>query len=339
MKAAYYLGDKKFQIRDGAPLRPGPGEVRLNVAYSGICGTDFHIYLGHMDHRIKPPQVIGHEMSGTVVETGEGVTGVREGDKVVVRPLVPCGRCPACHAGHYNVCHNINVLGVDTPGVFQTSWTVPASTLHRLPEDIDLKLAALIEPAAVAAHDVRYGQVAKEDYVVVLGAGPIGMLVALEAKVKGARILVTEVNPFRLNLARELGLEAVNPEETNVAQQVMEQTGGAGADVVFEVTGTPRGAEVMTGLARSRGRIVVVGIFARPAPVTLSRVLWAEQHILGARLYEPEDFETAISLVASGALPVERLISDIRPLEQIQATFEEIEGGAQFVKVLFHNSD
>jgi (R,R)-butanediol dehydrogenase/meso-butanediol dehydrogenase/diacetyl reductase len=120
---------------------------------------------------------------------------------------------------------------------------------------------------------------------------------------------------------------------------VMECTASTGADVVFEVTGSPGGAEMMTRLARTRGRIVIVGIFGAPAPVTLSRVLWAEQHIQGARLYEPQDFETAISLVASRTLPLERLISDVRPLEMVQATFEEIERGANFVKVLFRCHD
>jgi len=334
MKGAFYQGNKSFRVGDSPPQPPGTGEVRLNIAYGGICGTDVHIYLGHMDHRVRIPQVIGHEMSGTVAEVGKGVTEFKAGDKVVVRPLVACGRCPACQAGHYNVCHHINVLGVDTPGCFQGSWTVPAETLHHLPDDIDLKLAAVIEPAAVAAHVVHNGQVTENQHVVVIGAGPIGILVALESKLKGARVIVSEINPFRIDLAREFGLEVVNPKEADLPAYVTEKTGTAGADVVFEVTGLTPGAEMMTKLARTRGLIVIVGIFAEPVPVDLGRFMWRELRTQGVRLYEPEDFETAIRLVASRAVPFERLISDVRPLERAQETFEEIERGANFMKVL-----
>ncbi|MBU2535041.1 MAG: alcohol dehydrogenase catalytic domain-containing protein [Chloroflexota bacterium] len=339
MKGAFYQGNKSFYVGDSPPRPPGRGEVRLNIAYGGICGTDVHIYLGHMDHRTTLPQVIGHEMSGTVAEVGQGVVDFKLGDKAVVRPVVSCGRCPACKMGHYNVCHQINVLGVDTPGCFQGNWTVPAETLHRLPDDIDIKLAALVEPVAVGAHAVRLGQVTENEHVVVIGAGPIGILVALESKLKGAHVFVSEINPFRINLAREFGLEVVNPKETDLPAYVAEKTGGAGADVVFEVTGLAPGAEMMTRLARTRGRIVIVGIFAEPVPVSLGQFFLRELRLRGVRLYEPEDFETAIPLVAARAVPFERLISDVRPLERIQDTFEEIERGANFMKVLLKCSD
>ncbi len=339
MRGAFYQGNKRFGVGDSPPLPPKAGEVRINIAYGGICGTDVHIYMGHMDHRIKIPQVIGHEMSGTIAEVGEGVTKFKAGDKVIVRPLIPCGRCPACEAGHYTVCHQINVLGVDTPGCFQGSWTVPAETLHHLPDDIDLKLAAVIEPAAVGAHALRIGQVTGEDYVVVIGAGPIGIMVALESKLKGARVLISEINPFRINLAREFGMEVVNPKETDLPAYVSEKTGSAGADVVFEVTGLAPGAEIMTKLARSRARIVIVGIFAEPAPVDLGRIMWRELQVRGVRLYDAVDFEAAIPLVAAKAVPWDKLISDVRPLERTQETFEEIERGANFMKVLLNCSD
>ncbi len=339
MKGAFYQGNKRFGVGDSPPQPPKADEVRLDIAYSGVCGTDVHIYMGHMDHRVQIPQVIGHEMSGTVAEIGKNVTGFKVGDKAVVRPLVACGRCPACEAGHYTVCHQINVLGVDTPGCFQGNWTVPAATLHHLPDDIDLQLAALIEPAAVGAHALRVGQVTEKDYVVVIGAGPIGIMVALESKLKGADVLISEINPFRIELAREFGLEVVNPKETDLPAHVTEKTGSAGADAVFEVTGLAPGAEMMTKLARTRGRIVIVGIFAEPAPVDLGRVMWRELQVRGVRLYDAVDFETAIPLVAAKAVPWDKLISDVRPLERTQETFEEIERGANFMKVLLNCSD
>ncbi len=334
MKGAFYEGNKKFNVGESSPQAPAPGQVRLKVAYSGICGTDYHIYLGHLDNRIKAPQVIGHEMSGEVAEIGKGVKGFGIGDKVVVRPIQPCLKCPACSAGHSHICHNINVLGVDTPGCFQESWTVPAHTLHHLPKNIDLKLAALVEPLSVATHDIRLSGLTSKDYAVVLGAGPIGTLIALLAKYKGARVLVLEINAFRMNLVRELGLQVLNPMEMDVVKHVLTGTGNAGADIIFEVTGSESSAEIMTRLVKSRGHIVIVANFSQPAKVDLYRVFLRELKLSGVRLYEPQDFEVAISLLVKKALPLEPLVSAVRSLEQVQATFEEIERGANFMKVL-----
>ncbi len=334
MKAAYYYGNRTVRIGDCVPQAPGPGEVRIKVAYCGICGTDLHIFLGHMDRRVSVPQVIGHEMAGEIAEVGAKVQQWQPGDRVVVRPLAPCGSCPACRAGHSHICHNLKFLGIDTPGAFQSSWTVPAYTLHRLPESLPLDKAAMIEPIAVACHDVRLGEVRPEDEVVVIGGGPIGTLIALVARHAGARVLVSEINPFRVNLAREFGLEAVNPQETDLVALAEERTGGAGADVIFEVSGSAAGASVMTRLARTRGRIVVVAIFTEAPKVDLFRFFWRELKLYGARVYEPEDFERAIQLAASGALPLDRLISARRPLAELQSVFEEMQSGADLMKVL-----
>ncbi len=269
MQQATYNGNQTIQLGVCQPLAPGPDEVRINVAYCGVCGTDLHIFLGHMDRRVAMPQVIGHEMSGTIAEVGTNASGWQVGDRVVVRPLDPCNNCPACTAGHAHICQKLKFLGIDTPGAFQGSWTVPAHTLHHLPDGLALDKAAMIEPIAVACHDVRLGEVQPGDKVVVIGGGPIGILNALVARQAGGDVTVSEVNPFRVNLARSLGLAAVNPRETDLVDYVTEWTGGVGADVVFEVSGTAIGAETMTKLARTRGRIVVVAIFA-DAPKSIS---------------------------------------------------------------------
>jgi 2-desacetyl-2-hydroxyethyl bacteriochlorophyllide A dehydrogenase len=334
MRAAYYEGHGTIRIGACQSVAPGAGQVQVRVSHAGVCGTDLHIYHGKMDHRVRVPQVIGHEMSGTVAAVGAGVELWRAGDRVTVRPLDPCGVCPACCAGHTHICQNLKFMGIDSPGAFQGLWTVPAHTLHRLPESLGFAHGALIEPLAVACHDVRLGEVAPGEFVVVLGGGPIGVLVALVARQAGARVLLSEINPFRLQLAGELGLETVDPAQADVAALVESTTGGAGADVVFEVTGSAAGAALMTKLPRTRGRIVVVAIYASPPPVDLFRFFWRELRLSGARVYEAQDFERAIAIAAQGRLPLERLITDVVPLSGLESAFHKMEQGGQVMKVL-----
>jgi len=333
VKAVYYQGSGTFTVGRGEILPPGQGEVRLEVAYCGLCGTDLHIAHGSMDHRVRPPQVIGHEMAGTVAETGTGVTGLRPGDKVVVRPLDSRGQT-AADKGISHICRNLKFLGIDTPGAFQHSWTVPAFTIHRLPPDTDLKLAALTEPLAVACHDVRRGRVAAGETVVVIGGGPIGVMIALVARSRGAQVIVSEVNASRLAFIRRLGLTVIDPGQADLAQAVEEFTRGAGADVVFEVSGSAGGAMTMTKLAGLRGRIVVVAIFSAPPAVNLFDVFWKELEVLGTRVYEPEDYENAIDFVIGGRLPLADLITSVEPLERLPAALEELERNPSAMKIL-----
>jgi 2-desacetyl-2-hydroxyethyl bacteriochlorophyllide A dehydrogenase len=308
--------------------------VQIRVSHCGICGTDLHIFHGKMDRRVHMPQVMGHEMSGEIAALGAGVDGFAPGDRVTVRPLDPCGHCPACQAGHSHICQNLKFIGIDAPGALQGLWTVPVHTLHRLPENLSFAQGALIEPLAVACHDVRMGDVREGEYVVVQGGGPIGTLVALVARTKGARVLLSEVNSYRLALARELGLEAVDPRSTDLVKLVTEQTAGAGADVVFEVSGATAGAEMMTKLPRTRGRIVIVALFPDPPAVDLFRFFWREIRLTGARVYEAVDFEAAIRLAASGSLPLDRVITHVIPLDQLESGFREMERGGNVMKVL-----
>jgi 2-desacetyl-2-hydroxyethyl bacteriochlorophyllide A dehydrogenase len=334
MEAVFYSGNREIEVGTNEPVAPRAGEVQLKVSHCGICGTDLHIFHGAMDQRVTMPQVLGHEMSGVVHELGEGVTDFAVGENVVVRPLAPCGTCPACAAGHSHICHNLKFLGIDTPGAFQSYWTVPAYTLHRLPDNLSLKHGALIEPLAVACHDVRMADVKDGDFVVVLGGGPIGMLVALVAQNVGANVIVSEINPYRVSLANQLGVTAINPQETNLVELVIEKTNNTGADIVFEVSGSQAGANIMTDLLRTRGLAVIVAIFAKRPEIDLFRFFWRELRLQGVRVYEPQDFDDAIALAASGDLPLDDLITDVRPLSALKSGFEDMEQGGQVMKIL-----
>lgn len=333
MTAVYYQGSGRFTVGPGEIRPPADGEVRLAVAYCGLCGTDLHIAHGSMDHRVRPPQVIGHEMAGTVAEVGTGVESLSPGDKVVVRPLDSRGE-NAADKGISHICRNLKFLGIDTPGAFQASWTVPAFTIHLLPPDVDLKLAALTEPLAVACHDVRRGRVAAGETVVVIGGGPIGVMIALVARSRGAQVIVSEVNASRVAFVRQLGLTVIDPGQADLAGAVEEVTQGAGADVVFEVSGSAGGAMTMTKLAGLRGRIVVVAIFSAPPAVNLFDVFWKELEVLGTRVYEPEDYESAIDLVIGGRLPLTDLITSVEPLERLPAALGQLERNPSAMKIL-----
>ncbi|MHB8908342.1 MAG: zinc-dependent alcohol dehydrogenase [Syntrophales bacterium] len=334
MRAAFYEGHESIRVGDCVPVPPGKGQVQIRVSHCGICGTDLHVFHGKMDHRVTFPQVMGHEMSGTITAVGGDVQGWTAGDRVTVRPLDPCGSCPACLAGHSHICQKLKFIGIDSPGAMQSFWTVPAHTLHRLPENLSFEQGALIEPIAVACHDVRLAAVKAGEFVVVLGGGPIGLLVACVAREEGARVIVSEVNPFRLKLAAGIGLETVNPLETDLVALVDSETGGAGADVVFEVSGSAAGAEMMTKLPRTRGRVVIVAMFPEPTKVDLFRFFWRELKLVGVRVYEPEDFEKAIVIAASGRLPMDCLITNTVPLEGLASAFRQIENGGDVVKIL-----
>ncbi len=331
-RGGYYVGEGRVMVDDALPMAPGRGEVRIEVSHVGICGTDLHVVHGTMDHRVTVPQLIGHEMSGVVSEVGEGVQGLGVGDQVVVRPLISCNECPACLVGHQHICHKLSFLGIDAPGAMQSQWTVPAHIVHKLPDGLSLEIAALIEPLAVACHDIRRSALESGESVVVFGAGPIGLLISLIAREKGARVLISDVNPTRLELARGLGLEAVTPDSLTAAVEAI--TGETGADVVFEVSGSAPAIADATGLLRTRGRLVIVGIHGEPHAVDLFRVFWRELVLIGARVYEPEDFEEGIAYAAEGSLPLDRLITSVVPLDEVSEAFELLQDGGGAVKVL-----
>lgn len=317
-----YEGNKTFSVTQQMPETPKEDEVQIQVAYCGICGTDVHIFHGMMDKRVPNPQTIGHEMSGTISALGSAVEGYKIGDKVVVRPLDNRGELPS-DKGISHICKNLKFIGIDSPGAMQQFWNVPSFTLHKLQETTDLKLAALIEPLAVACHDVRMAQLQEGETAVVLGGGSIGMLIAFVAKSVGAQVIISEVNPVRIEMAKKWGFKTVNPTQEDLKSVVESLTEGRLADVVFEVAGVQPALDIMTEIAGIRGRIAMVAIHGQPKQVNLFNFFWKELKLIGARVYEPEDYEKAIELVTKNQLPFEELITSVKPLSKIQEAFEE----------------
>ncbi|MFF4136532.1 zinc-binding dehydrogenase [Streptomyces mirabilis] len=337
--AVRYTSARTLDTAPVEPSPPGPGEVELAPAYVGICGTDLHIFHGDMDARVDTPAVLGHEMSGRVVRVGPGVEGWAPGDAVTVMPLRWDDTCPACRAGHQHICQHLDFIGIDSPGAMQQRWTVPASTLIRLPESLALDRAALVEPTAVAVHDVGRAKVTEGEKVVVVGGGPVGVLIALVARAASAEVRLVELSAHRRLLAKELGLTVWDPAADDIGALVGEWTQDAGADVAFEVSGAAGGVDTAVDVLGVRGRLCLVAIHPRPREVNLHRFFWRELTLVGARLYGRSDFELAVALVADGTIPAERLISKVVPLTEAPAAFAALEGGGDVMKILVDCTD
>ncbi|GAB3535092.1 alcohol dehydrogenase catalytic domain-containing protein [Arthrobacter tecti] len=327
MLSANYVGGRTVEVREVAPLPPAPGQVQIKVAYVGICGTDLHILHGHMDARVTMPAILGHEMSGVISQVGDDVDGWKVGDPVTVMPLEWDGSCPACLAGNQHICQNLNFIGIDSPGALQGYWNVSSKVLVALPPALRLDHAALVEPLAVAVHDVRRAELQPGETAVVIGGGPIGVLIASTAREFGAEVVVIEPDPSRRQAVAELGFQVLDPQTVDQAAWVEEWTSGAGADVVFEVSGAAQAVLAAPDLAKVRGRVVVVAIHPDPRPVNLQRVFWREMTIIGARVYERSDYEAAVKLLDRGVIPVDLLISRIAPISETSAAFDALSSG------------
>jgi (R,R)-butanediol dehydrogenase / meso-butanediol dehydrogenase / diacetyl reductase len=324
---ASYVGNQTIAVAEATPEPPAAGQVQIKIAYTGLCGTDLHILHGNMDARVITPLIFGHEMSGTISALGPGVEGWSVGEPVTVMPLDWDGTCPACLAGNQHICQNLNFIGIDSPGSLQGYWNVPTGTLVALPATLRLDHAALVEPTAVAVHDVRRGEVHEGDKVVVIGGGPIGVLIASVAREFGGEVVVIELDPNRRAQIGALGFETLDPRDTNQVDWVTDWTGGAGADVVFEVSGAAQAVLGATDLAKVRGTLVVVAIHPVPREINLQRLFWRELRILGARVYQRVDFEKAIELLDRGTIPADLLITRIVPISETQDAFGDLEGG------------
>jgi (R,R)-butanediol dehydrogenase/meso-butanediol dehydrogenase/diacetyl reductase len=331
-RRATYIGNRRLFVGDAVVVGPEPGEVRIDVAYTGICGTDLHILHGAMDQRVTLPAVIGHEMSGRVADIGAGVTGWAVGDPVTVMPLDWCADCPACHRGFTHICQQLNFMGIDSAGSLQSSWTVPARHLVRLPPDLALPVAALVEPTAVAVHDIRRGGVEAGEKVLVVGGGPVGLLIALAARAVGAQVLVLELDEHRRGIAQSIGIDVLDPPD-NPVLAVQEWTDGVGADIAFEVSGSAGGVTTSVQALAVRGRLVMVGIHSVPREVDLFRVFWRELTVIGARVYERGDFDAAVQLLSTGRIPADALISRIVPLDDAAEALAVLERG-EAMKIL-----
>jgi 2-desacetyl-2-hydroxyethyl bacteriochlorophyllide A dehydrogenase len=332
MRASIYRRNRTFDTVTVPMPTPAAGEALLRVRRVGICGSDLHIFQGHLDHRVPIDGTIGHEVLAEVAEAPAG-SGFTAGTRVVVEPVLFCGTCRNCRMGATYLCRGLKVMGVDSTGGMQDYWTVPVDRLLPVPASLPDDEAALIEPMAVAVHDVTRAGVKAGDRVLVFGGGPIGCLIALVAKQRGAHVKVSEINPYRVRLLSQLGLDTIGP-ESNPVEVAHEWTSGDGVDIAFEVSGSPDAARIMTDVVRVWGTVSIIAIHAEPVAVNLYPVFAREISLQGSRLYTRAAWEEAIRVMASGEIPAAGMVTGRIPLEALQKGMEDALGGAPVMKVL-----
>lgn len=325
MRQAVMMAPGKIELRKVAEPVPGPGEVLLRVRRIGICGSDIHVYHGRHPFT-RYPVIQGHEFSAEVASVGEGVEAVKPGMKVTALPQIVCGRCAPCLRGDYHICDNLKVRGFQAPGAAQDLFVTDADKVVPLPGALSFDQGAMIEPLSVAVHAVSRAGSLQNRNVVVLGAGPIGNLVAQVAMCEGAHVLITELSDFRLDIARRCGLTCTsNAAREGPGEARKRVFGEDGFDVAFDCAGTTETITAAVETIEKGGTIVVVGVFYRRAPIKMGFIQDRELQIAGSMMYRYEDYERAIELVTDGKISTEPLESSHFPLEEFATAYEFID--------------
>ncbi|WP_062218010.1 zinc-binding alcohol dehydrogenase family protein [Aureimonas sp. D3] len=295
------------------------GEVLVRVRRIGVCGTDLHIFSGNQPY-LAYPRVMGHELAGTVEEAPEGST-LSTGDAVYIIPYLSCGECHACRKGKTNCCSRIQVLGVHRDGGMTEYLSLPERFVCKA-EGISLDQAAMVEFLAIGAHAVRRGAVENGQAVLVVGAGPIGIAVAIFARLRGARVIMLDTREDRLAFARaNLGVaETVKAGEVD-RERLSELTGGDFFDVVFDATGSPKAMERGFSLVGHGGAYVLVSIVASDISFNDPEFHKRETTLLGSRNATPEDFETVVAALRAGDVPSDALLTHGMSLSEVPERF------------------
>lgn len=318
-----------------------PGQILVRIQMIGICGSDIHVY--HGKHPFTSyPVTQGHEVSGDIAAIGEGVTGFTVGQKVTIEPQVFCGRCYPCTHGKYNLCEELKVMGFQTTGTASTYFACDASKITPIPEALSFEEGAVIEPLAVAVHAVRrYGDVQGKK-VVVLGAGPIGNLVAQVAKGMGAeQVMVTDVSDYRLELAKKCGADvAVNTRNEEFGAAMVKHLGPDKADVIYDCAGNNITMNQAIRCARKGSTIILVAVFADMGTVDLAVLNDHELDLNTTMMYRHEDYVTAIEMVNEGKIHLAPLMSKVFPFGQYLDAYKFIDDNRETtMKVLINVQD
>ncbi len=301
-------------------------EVLIKITHIGICGSDIHVF--HGEHPFTSyPVTQGHEVSGEIVSVGKDVAAFKPGQKVTVQPQVTCGKCHPCRHGKYNLCEELKVMGFQTTGMASQFFVTDAARVIALPEKVSLVEGAMIEPLAVAVHAIRRAGDISGMKIVVLGAGPIGNLVAQTAKGLGAaEVMITDISDFRLKKAAECGIDhCINTKAENLGEAIAKTYGPDKADVIYDCAGNNVTMGQAIQYARKGSMIILVAVFASMASIDLAVANDHELDINSSMMYRREDYVTAIELVQSGKVKLQPLVSKSFPFKQFSDAYQYIE--------------
>jgi L-iditol 2-dehydrogenase len=340
MQALVFHGHHRLALEDVPEPVLAPGEVLVQVAACGICGSDLHGYLGHSPRRNRSiPLIMGHEFTGQVAALGPGVSDdLSLGRRVVVQPQTSCGRCRACRAGLANICPNMAILGIERAGAFAERVAVPAHRLFPLPENLSDVDGALVETLAVEVHLFRQMARPLQRSVVVLGAGAQGLLAVQLARRAGAsQIIVTDMMPHRLRLAEQMGATTVLRGDEDVVTGILGLTGGWGAEFVVDAVGAAATRRQGVAVLAPGGTFGMVGLGPGETQIDFGPVINRELVLRGSYCYSDDDFMRAIELLAAGHIRVGEML-DVTPLSEGAACFERLmDPAAGLTKVLLRS--
>lgn len=309
---------------------PSEGQVLIKMMKIGICGSDIHVFHGKHPFT-KYPVTQGHEVSGEIAKVGEGVQGLKPGQKVTIQPQVVCGKCHPCRNGKYNLCESLKVMGFQTTGAASHYFCVDAQKVTPLPEEMSFEAGAMIEPLAVGVHAVRRVGDISGKTAVVIGAGPIGNLLAQAAKGLGAaKVMITDVSQYRLNKAKECGIDVcIDTRKTDLGEAIAEHFGPDKADFIFECAGNNTTIGQAVNFARKGSKIVIVAVFDGMATVDLAVANDRELTLDSSMMYRHEDYIDAIKLVEQEKVSLSPLVSKHFKFNEYQQAYEYIDNNRE----------
>ncbi len=330
MKAAVWYGRQDVRVgRVDDPPDPSSGQIQVEVAWCGICGTDLHEYLGgpvyipqdrpHPLTSVQSPVIIGHEMCGRVIAVGDLVQDFSIGDRVVACPIIGCQQCRWCRSGSMAQCDKVAFLGTSWwGGALSERLNLYAYQCYHLPETISDEVGALVEPFSATVRAITTGHIGPDDNVAIVGAGPIGLMALMAATLRGAkRVVAVEVAQRRKETARQLGaFDVIDPAQENPEKRALEITEGEGFDVVVECAGQPMTAQLAGKLTRTRGRLIVMGVFEKPAPLDLTDLVFREKTVSGS-MSGYGLYDETIRMMTDARFKGEELITDRIPLDEL----------------------
>jgi L-iditol 2-dehydrogenase len=326
MKVAALTSLRHVELQERPMPAPAAGEVLIRVRSGGICGSDLHYYEhGKIGNQVvQYPMILGHEIGGGIVESGPGVSAFKVGDLVAAEPQRVCGKCEFCRSGRYSLCPHVKFWATPpVDGAFAEYVVHPAEMVYKLPDSLDTVDGALMEPLAIGFHVANQSEAKIGESAVILGAGTVGLSALMVLKARGINeTYVSDVYDWRLQMAMELGAKEVfNAKKTDLVKEIMERTGGQGADMVFEMAGSTITTQLTIDLVKRGGRIVLVGFSTEAIPFDFRRLVIKEVSIRTSRRYR-NVYPFAIQAVAGKWIPARKIVTDTFPFRGVQQAME-----------------